>query len=122
MKHLLLAILLLLAMTTRAQTSTTPISAPAYRYCAIIVDDRYFSNANVITLDYGYRRNNGIRQADATLDEAQMLFRKNQNVIFALNYLADLGWECFDVTNVPSEKTASGYITSETRYLFRRPR
>lgn len=122
MRYLLLATLLLPVVAARAQTSLTPSSAPAYRYCALVVDDRYFNSSNRMTLDYGYRLEEKLGQVDVALDEANKLFRKNRNVIFALDYLANLGWECFNVTTVPSEKSTSGYITSETRYLFRRPR
>lgn len=120
MKYLLLATQLLLVVAAHAQSSPVPGSAPAYRHCALIVDDRYFISANSMMLDYGYRRDEKLGQVDAILDEADKLIRKNHNVIFALDYLTNLGWECFNVTTVPSEKSTSGYITSETRYLFRR--
>lgn len=119
MKLLLLAGLLLLAPATRAQTASAPAGSVAYRYCALIVEDSYFSGFNDMSLDYGYRKSYGLGQANATLDAAEQLFKKNRNVIFALDYLSNLGWECFNVTSVTIE---SNRRTMETRYLFRQPK
>jgi hypothetical protein len=121
MKYFLLATLLLLAGAAPAQTAPSPASASAgpYRYCALVVDDSYFSGFNSLSLDYGYRKAYKIGQADATLDAAEQLIRKNSSVIFALNYLSSLGWECFNVTSVTIDGNRR---TIETRYLFRQPK
>jgi hypothetical protein len=124
MKYLLLAALL--TGTARAQTSapSSPVGASngAYRYCALVVsNDDYLTVANTTSLDYGRRDKKTPTEAvpvDAILEEASRLIGKARNTIFALNYLSDLGWECFSVTTVPNPR--GGY--PETRYLLRKPK
>lgn len=121
MKYLFLAALL--AGTARAQTSAQssplPASAGAYRYCALVVsNDDYLTVANTMRLDYGRRDKKSPTEAvpvDAVLEEASQQIGKARNTIFALNYLSDLGWECFNVTSIPDRR---GY--AETRYLLRK--
>lgn len=119
MKYLLFASLLLLAPAARAQTTPAPAGPVIYRYCALVVDDYLFNGSNRMTLHYG--RLDAKQPADAVLEVADKQISKTRNIIFALNYLSDLGWECFNVTTVPST-TSTGRISSETRYLFRRPK
>jgi hypothetical protein len=124
MKYLLLAVLLLPAGTALAQTQTTPPPATngAYRYCALVVaTDDYFTIANSMSLDYGRRSKKNLPEVvlvDAALEEADKQISKARNTIFALNYLSDLGWECFNVTSVPDARR--GF--AETRYLLRKPK
>jgi hypothetical protein len=120
MKHLLFACLLLLASSVCAQTAPTPVSAPIYQYCALVVDDANFYSPNSMQLDYG--RLNSKDPKDALLEEAEKQIRKAGNTIFALNYLSNLGWECFNVLNVQVDTTPKRFSSSETRYLFRRPK
>jgi hypothetical protein len=117
MKHPLL-VTLLLSMTARAQTSPAPASTPVYQYCALVVDDANFYSPNNLLLDYG--RINSKAPADATLEEAEKQIRKAHNTIFALNYLSNLGWECFNILNLQVDTTPKRFSSSETRYLFRR--
>jgi hypothetical protein len=122
MKYLLLAALLAgtaLAQTS-AQSSPPPASGGAYRYCALVVsNDDYLTVANTLSLDYGRRDKKSLTEAvpvDAILEEASRQIGKARNTIFALNYLSDLGWECFNVTSIPGPR--GGY--AETRYLLRK--
>jgi hypothetical protein len=122
MKYLLLAALLAgtALVQTSAQSLTPAASGGAYRYCALVVsNDDYLTTANTMSLDYGRRDRKSPTEAvpaDAVLEEASRLISKARNTIFALNYLSDLGWECFNVTTVPSSRL--GY--AETRYLLRK--
>ncbi len=116
MKYLPLLASLLLIPTARAQTAPAP--AVVYRYCALVVDDYLFSSNNRMTLNYGRLDK---QPADAVLEAADKQISKTHDVIFALNYLSNLGWDCFNVTTVPSTNPA-GRISSETRYLFRQPK
>ena len=124
MKYVLLAALLAGAAPaqTSAQPSPPPASSGAYRYCALVVsNDDYLTVANSMSLDYGRRDKKSPTEAvpvDAVLEEASQRIGKARNTIFALNYLSDLGWECFNVTSVPD--TRRGY--AETRYLLRKPK
>ena len=122
MKHLFSAALLLLSSAAPAQTLPAPAGAGPYRYCALVVtNDDYFKVANIMNLDYGRRNKKGpdeVVPADAVLEEAAAQISKARNAIFALNYLSNLGWECFNVTSVPGAR--SSY--AETRYLLRKPR
>jgi hypothetical protein len=122
MKYLLLAALLpgtALAQTS-AQSSPPPASGGAYRYCALVVsNDDYLTVANTMSLDYGRRDKKSLTEAvpvDAVLEEASRQIGKARNTIFALNYLSDLGWECFNVTSIPGAQSAY----AETRYLLRK--
>jgi hypothetical protein len=123
MKYLLLAALLAGAAPaqTLAQSSSPPASG-AYRYCALVVsNDDYLTVANMMSLDYGRRDKKNPTEAvavDAVLEEASRQISKARNTIFALNYLSDLGWECFNVTSIPAPQ--NGY--AETRYLLRKPK
>lgn len=119
MKHLLLASLLLLAPATHAQTAPAPTSSAGYRYCSLVVDDRLFASPYNLRLYYG--RLTGKAPADETLEAAEKQIRKANDIVFALNYLSSLGWECFSVNTVPTTNN-NGRIDAETRYLFRQPR
>ena len=122
MKHLFFVALLLLSSAAPAQTVPAPASAGPYRYCALVVtNDDYFKVANIMNLDYGRRSKKSPDEAvpaDAVLEEAAAQISKARNAIFALNYLSDLGWECFNVTSVPDARNKY----AETRYLLRKPR
>lgn len=122
MKYVLLAALLAGASPaqTLAQSSSPPASGGAYRYCALVVsNDDYLTVANMMSLDYGRRDKKSPTEAvadDTVLEEASRQISKARNTIFALNYLSDLGWECFNVTTIPSPR--GNY--PETRYLLRK--
>jgi len=124
MKYLLLAALLAGAAPaqTLAQSSSPPASGGAYRYCALVVsNDDYLTIANSMSLDYGRRDKKSPAEAvpvDAVLDEASRQISKARNTIFALNYLSDLGWECFNVISIPNARGSY----PETRYLLRKPK
>jgi hypothetical protein len=86
----------------------------------VFLNDDYLTIANAMNLDYGRRNKKSPTEAvpvDTVLEEASWQISKARNTIFALNYLSDLGWECFDLTSIPD--TRGGY--AETRYLLRRP-
>jgi hypothetical protein len=122
MKYLLLAALLAGTARAQAPAQSSPPSASngAYRYCALVVsNDDYLAVANAMSLDYGRRDKKNPTEAvpvDAVLEEASRQIGKARNTIFALNYLSDLGWDCFNVTTIPD--TRRGY--AETRYLLRK--
>ncbi|AMR26764.1 hypothetical protein A0257_06330 [Hymenobacter psoromatis] len=126
MKLFLFAALLLNAPVAWAQTAPAapPTTAPApYRYCALVVDDRYFSIPDRLALDYGQGAPGAL--PDPEMAEMATNIRGSRSVIDALNYLTRHGWELVQVTTVPSETTGSGtdyrhYVSSETRYLLRR--
>jgi hypothetical protein len=122
MKAPCLAALLLLASAAPAQTLPSLASAGSYRYCALVVtNDDYFKVGNIMSLDYGRRPKKSPTESvpvDAVLEEADKQISKARNAIFALNYLSDLGWECFNVTSIPGAQ--SKY--AETRYLLRKPK
>lgn len=118
MKYLLLINLLLLAPVARAQTAPAPAGSVAYRYCALVVNDRLFGFPSNLRLYYG--RLSAKDPADGPLETAEKQIRKTNDIIFALNYLSSLGWECFNVTTVPTTNNL-GRIDAETRYLFRQP-
>ena len=118
MKYLLLA-LLLLPLVGAAQTAGPPPAAVVapYRYCALVVDDLYFSANNRLALDYGQDVKGAPVEPEMTKN-----IRRSSSVIDALNYLSRHGWELLDVTNVPSDLSSpvSRHISSETHYLHRR--
>jgi hypothetical protein len=119
MKSFLLATLLLSGPAAWAQSApASSASLIKYRYCFVVIDDRYFSRPH--NLAFYYRATPNV-PVDAELEEAATQIQKAPTLVFALNYLGNLGWECFSVTNVASETSASGYFTSETRYMFRQP-
>ena len=119
MKHVLLASLLLLAPAIHAQTAPALASPVVQRYCTLVVDDRLFASPYNLRLYYG--RLNGKALVDETLEAAEKQIRKANDIVFALNYLSSLGWECFNVTTVPSTNS-NGRMEAETRYLFRQPK
>ena len=87
----------------------------------MVTNDDYFKVANIMSLDYGRRSKKSPDEAvpaDAVLEEADAQISKARNAIFALTYLSDLGWECFNVTSVPDAR--NNY--AETRYLLRKPK
>jgi hypothetical protein len=122
MKYLFLAALLAGAAPAQTLAQASPASSGAYRYCALVVsNDDYLTVANIMRLDYGRRDKKSPTEAvavDAVLEEASKQISKARNTIFALNYLSDLGWECFNVTSIPAPH--NGY--AETRYLLRKPK
>lgn len=116
MKYLFLLALLVLCPRARAQTAPVPAGPVVYRYCTLVVDDRLFASPGNPRLYYG--RLSAKAPADETLEAAEKQIRKANDILFALNYLSSLGWECFNVTTVSTTNTR-GNIDAETRYLFR---
>ena len=125
MKNLLLGLALLGPAAGRAQT---PAPAPAlvvapYRYCALVVDERYFGAPERLQLDYGQAAPGAV--ADPEMAEMAVNIRTSRSVIDVLNYLSRHGWEVLAVTTFPSRSsTSDSHIThvtdAETRYLLRR--
>jgi hypothetical protein len=122
MKYLLCALLLgTLLVPAHAQVAAPVATAYPYRYAVLVVDDRYFSSRNRLSLDYGQNVKGAVVEPEM-VDMAKNI-SGSSSVIDALNYLARHGWELLNVTNVPGDAsgTTSRYIDSETRYLHRRP-
>jgi hypothetical protein len=117
MKWLLLALCLLGSVSVQAQQAAANSEATPYRYCALIVVERYFSNPSRIYLDYGQDAPGAV--ADPEMAEMAQNISKSTFIIDVLNYLSRHQWEVFAVTNVPSS-TTSTFIDSQTRYLLRR--
>ena len=113
MKYLLLSLLL---FTGVAHAQTAPAAGP-YQYCALLVDDTYFTNPGRLLLDYGDKANPPVVSPE--LREDAVWVWKMGSVPAALNYLSGRGWECWNVNTVLSAVRA-GVASYETRYLLRR--
>ena len=127
MKHLLLALLLLLLTpVARAQTAPTPARPVVYRYCALVVAEGRFSFPDGLQLDYGQAAPGAV--ADPEMAEMAKNIGGSRSVIDVLNYLSRHGWELLNVNTVQTRGRKSSldaytsYIDSETRYLLRQPK
>ena len=109
MKHLLFTAGLLLALETRAQSTTPAPAAQAahYQYCLL------YQTGNTWQLDYGQDAKPAV--ADAGLREDNAAVTKLKSAVAALNYLDSRGWEYVNSTSY-SGSTYSG----RTDYLLRR--
>ena len=123
MNYLLLTICLLCAVGANAQASlSVPVTSP-YRYCAVVVDDRFFFSPDRVQLDYGQAAPGAV--VDPEMTEMAKNIRASRSIIDVLNYLGRHGWELFNVTTVQTQGRRSSldntsYLDSETRYLLRR--
>lgn len=116
MQYLLLA-LVLLTGTAHAQSHLQP--APAFHYCALLVDDSSFAYPGNLLLDYGQRaKPEGVQNAE--LQEASEKIRKLNSIVAALNYLSARGWECWNVNTVQTRNSVTNQLLTETHYLLRR--
>ena len=127
MKNFFLALFLLGASTARAQAPAPVLPAPVlagapYRYCVLLVEDRYFESPSRLQLDYGQAAPGAA--PDSEMAEIATKIGGSRFIIDGLNYLSQHGWELLNVTTVPCTSTNSNssrrVIDSETRYLLRR--
>jgi hypothetical protein len=127
MKWLLFSALLLSIGTAQAQTTPPPPSASdqlaTYRYCALIVDDKYFGRPKGFYLDYGQ----GLPGATPDVEMQQLVTTlKNTSIVGILNVLGQHHWELVNTQMVPTEIRLSSldnretFLELETRYVFRR--
>lgn len=125
MKRLLLAACLLGPAAAHAQTTPTTEAAVTYRYCALLVDDRFFTSPGRLYLDYGQGAPGAVD--DPEMAEMAKNIRQSRAVIDVLNYLGRHKWELVSVMPVQTkERLPTGQyehevsIETETRYFFRR--
>lgn len=113
--HYLLLALVLLTGTAHAQSHP----APAFQYCALLVDDSAFAYPSNLLLDYGQRaKPEGVQNAE--LQDASEKIRKLNSIVAALNYLSARGWECWNVNTVQTRNAITNQMLTETHYLLRR--
>jgi hypothetical protein len=109
-----------------AHAQTTPPSASdqlaTYRYCVLVVADKYFSRPQGLYLDYGQ----GLPGATADVEMEQLVANlKKTSIVGTLNVLGQHHWELVNTLMVPTEVRGSSldretFLELETRYFFRR--
>ncbi|RZJ94279.1 MAG: hypothetical protein EOO60_03405 [Hymenobacter sp.] len=107
MKHLLLALSLLLATGAHAQTALPP------KYCLLYTRGSSFASIG-LRLDYGQNLPKELVVQDATLLNLAKQIERFNSVPGALTYLDSQGWEVAQVATLHSG------AASEVGYLLRR--
>ena len=93
-----------------------------YRYCVLVVADKYFSRPQGLYLDYGQ----GLLGAAADAEMEQLVASlKKTSIVGTLNALGQHHWELVSTLLVPTEVRGSSldretFLELETRYFFRR--
>lgn len=118
MKHLLLALGLLLAATAHAQKQATPaVGAAPVQFCLLTAEGRRFDRVE-LKLEYG--QNSKAQAQDTRLAEAEGQLKHLNSVAAGLNYMTQLGWEFVSVAameGIPTPMTGPNTVLG---YLLRR--